>query len=137
MNDANELLVEFTNLLAYIGDEGAKNGYSGTIRDPPLTDDQLKSFKHIVYFKLFGNQEDTLMKLPDDIKSKVLALKDLVKESSLEKKNELRAYIHEYHPNYRMKGGKRSKKSKKTKRKATKRKATKRKATKRKATKRK
>jgi hypothetical protein len=130
MNEPKDLLVEFTNLLAYLGDEGAQNGYSGNIRKPPfLTDDK---FKAIVYSKLFIDNEHPekkilFMRLPEDIQSKVLALKKLVNESSPEKKNELRDYIHEDGSNYRMKGGKRSKKSKKTKRKATKRKATKRK----------
>jgi hypothetical protein len=143
MNEPKDLLVEFTNLLAYLGDEGAQNGYSGNIRETPfLTGDTFKSFNDIVYSKLFIDKEhrkniNLFMGLPEDIQSKVLALKKLVNESSPEKKNELREHIHEHDSNYRMQGGKRSKKSKKTKRKATKRKATKRKATKRKATKRK
>jgi len=140
-----DLMDTFTNLLAHLGDYCAKNGYQTNAQDPTGNvneenptriarnainpDMRLKIVKDIGEF-LQGNNTAKFPSMDiyqnHCILKKVSALKVLYDKSNDSDKNNLIDSIKNYSPLV-MQGGKRSKKSKKTKRKATKRKATKRK----------
>jgi hypothetical protein len=105
MANQTDLLPIFTDLLAYAGDENAMNGYSGTPRTEPLVD--LSEF--------VANVKKILL-MPADISSKVFVLKGVFDRANEDDKQELINYIDEYEVNP-MRGGRRSRKTKRNKRK--------------------
>jgi hypothetical protein len=104
MDDPNALLDAFTMLLAYMGDEGAKDGYltgitngvptySVDLRPHPL---EMAEIQTIVQQVLNFIKSDVPMELQhEDILEKVIHLKQLVNEKNQSMKDELFTYMTE------------------------------------------
>ena len=118
MNDTNVLLDKFTQILAYVGDEGAKDGYflntnnagnpvySIPIRSESLSGEELENLVRQIK-KLLENNKP-LVNIQDDIAKKAQSLKaafDKVANKNI--KNELIDYIGEFEVNP-IQGGKRN-----------------------------
>lgn len=128
--DPNALLDKFTQLLAYAGDSGAKDGYflrynndekpvySIPIRDEALSEENLAQL--VKKIKKFIKNNKPINGFPADIMTKISELKNLyesVKDKSTKK--ELIEYMSDYTANSGMHGGTRKKlrrRSKKTRR---------------------
>jgi hypothetical protein len=98
MSDPSKLLDTFTQLLAYMGDEGAQDGYVNVninIRDTPISPNQrTRMVKKMVDFIV---NDARLSGIPEDIKVKVVALKDLANNPEYSsQKDELLEYMREY-----------------------------------------
>lgn len=109
---APDLLDRMTQLLAYVGDEGAQDGYPGaTFRDEPLTPYKMNTLIAVI-IKFLNDVEDTEYKnMPDDIKFEVTSLKNMFDEATNDEKTELLNYLRDYqvndYPVNRMNGGRR------------------------------
>lgn len=130
MEDPNALLDNFTQLLAYAGDAGAKDGYflrhnnddkpiySIPIRDEPLSEETLVAL--VKKIKKFIKNNKPINGVPSDIIIKITELKDLYDATkATSSKKELIQYIGDYGANSGMHGGTRKKlrqRSKKTRR---------------------
>jgi hypothetical protein len=129
MEDPNALLDKFTQLLAYAGDAGAKDGYflhynnekpiySIPIRDEPLSEETLVAL--VKKIKKFIKNNKPINGVPPDIIIKITELKDLYDATkATSSKKELIQYIGDYVANSGMHGGTRKKirqRSKKTRR---------------------
>ena len=120
-----DLLDEVTKLLAYVGDEGAKDGYyvrennagnavySTPIRPEPLEDEALEDLVNQV--KMFLESDTSLDNVPKDIVNKVNNLKNAFNESTDEEKAEVIEYLSMYEVNP-MHGGRRKRNNRKSKR---------------------
>lgn len=108
---APDLLDEMTQLLAYVGDEGAQDGYrmgvnnvgntrySVAIRNEPLLASEMNTLIAVI-IKFLNDVEDTEYQyMPDDIKTKVNDLKTKFDAATPDKKSELIDYILEYRDN--------------------------------------
>ena len=132
MNDSTELLDKFTQILAYVGDDGAKDGYflrennagnavySINIRPEPI-EDVSRLVKKI---KILLKKNTPVTGFPADVVAKTKELKDLYDSSANASKKELLDYISEF-GNSAMQGGvrktkRRSKRSKRTRTRARK-----------------
>lgn len=116
MNSSTDLLDSFTQILAYLGDENAKDGYflrrnnagnptySINIRKQPLVD--LQSL--IIQIKTFLENGTPLEHTPNDVSHKVDKLKEIFDKSEDSSKAELLQYISDYEV-YPMHGGSRRK----------------------------
>ena len=117
MEDPNELLDKFTQLLAYIGDEGAKDGYflrrnnsgdavySINIRDEPIPEDLVKGLVKKIKSLLKTNKP--VSGFPQDVVSKTTELKQLYDSVNSSMKQELIDYINDFGQNSGMHGGER------------------------------
>jgi len=128
--DPNALLDKFTQLLAYVGDEGAKDGYflhhnveeksvySVPIRDETLSEETLIAL--VKKIKKFIKNNKPINGVPPDIMIKITELKDLYDGTkATSSKKELIQYMSDYGANSGMHGGTRKKlrqRSKKTRR---------------------
>ena len=130
MNDSTELLDRFTQILAYVGDDGAKDGYflrennagnpvySINIRPEPMPEESVARLVKKIKVLLKANTPVT--GFPADVVAKTNELKDLYDSSSTAAKKELLEYISEFGEfgNAGMRGGRktkrRSKRSKRT-----------------------
>ena len=136
MGDPNALLDTFTQILAYIGNDGAKDGYfshrtnTGTpvysiaIRSSPLPEDSVQDLVD----QIKGHLETgtVLHDIPEDVVNKINELKVLYDSTEdAEAKEELIQYINDFEVNPGMQGGKRSYRKRKTRRTNTKRRLTK------------
>jgi hypothetical protein len=111
MANSSKLLDTFTQLLAYMGDEGAQDGYNNiNIRDESISPAQrTRMVKKMIDF--IAN-DTRLSGIPEDIKAKVIALKDLVNDPIYsEQKEELLDYMREYNADDTMRGGSRRRKT--------------------------
>jgi len=96
-NRSHDLLDEMTQILAYIGDRDAQDGYpDATFRDERLTLPQVIFLMTDIIYILNNEGIKLIQKMPDDIKIKVDNLKVMFDESSRNKKKELITYIKEY-----------------------------------------
>jgi hypothetical protein len=118
--DPNALLDKFTQILAYVGDEGAKDGYflrynaenpvySIAIRAEPLTQESLADLVDTI--KEFVQNDAAVEEVPEDILTKISELKELYNSSTTSEnaKGELIEYMNEYSGNSGMRGGVRRK----------------------------
>ena len=88
---APNLLDRMTKLLAYVGDEGAQDGYPGaTFRDVPLSDNQIRTLVNTII---------ELLNMPNDIKIKVTNLKNMFDEATDDEKRGLIEYLRDYEVN--------------------------------------
>lgn len=120
----SDLLDEITKLLAYVGDEGAKDGYflrtnnagnpiySIPIRNEPLEDESLETLVNQV--KEFLESDTPLDNVPKDIVNKVKILKKAFNESTDEEKAEVIEYLSSYEANPMQGGRNKRRKSKRT-----------------------
>ena len=120
-----DLLDEVTKLLAYVGDEGAQDGYflrttntgkavySIPIRPEPLENEALEGLVNQV--KMFLESDTPLDNVPKDIVNKVNNLKNAFNESTDEEKAEVIEYLSIYEVNP-MHGGRRKRNNRKSKR---------------------
>lgn len=113
MANSNKLLDTFTQLLAYMGDEGAQDGYINSnisIRDEPISSSECNRIVNNMRNYIAGDAE--LYNVPEDIMLKVVALKELANNPMyLDQKNELLEYMAEYNAENGMRGGLRRRKS--------------------------
>lgn len=113
MANSNKLLDTFTQLLAYMGDEGAQDGYINSnisIRDEPISSSECNRIVNNMRNYIAGDAE--LYNVPEDIMLKVVALKELANNPMyLDQKNELLEYMAEYNAENGMRGGSRRRKS--------------------------
>lgn len=122
----SDLLDAFTQLLAYVGDEGAKDGYflrrdpSGNpvysipIRAKSLADEKIADL--VNQLPTFLTQDTTLAGFPDDIVKKATNLKELYNSTaSVSTKQELIDYMNEFEGSVGMQGGLRKKAMRKSK----------------------
>ena len=119
-----DLLDEVTKLLAYVGDEGAKDGYflrtnnagnpvySIPIRAEPLVNEELEDLVYQV--KTFLESGTPLYDIPQDIVNKVKILKNAFNESTDEEKAEVIEYLSSYEANPMQGGRNKRRKSKRT-----------------------
>ena len=126
MNDPAEILDELTKLLAYVGDEGAKDGYflhtnndsnpvySVPIRNHPLTNDEMGNLINNVK-RLLENDTPLDNSIPNDVVYKVNNLKVIFNESSNDGKDGVIEYLNNYEANL-MQGGRRKRNNRKSKR---------------------
>lgn len=130
MNDSTELLDRFTQILAYVGDDGAKDGYflrennagnpvySIDIRPEPIPEESVARLVKKIKSLLKTNTPVT--GFPADVVAKTNELKDVYDSSSTAAKKELVEYISEFGEfgTAGMRGGRktkrRSKRSKRT-----------------------
>ncbi len=128
MNNSNSLLEKMTELLAYAGDEGAKDGYivssnnnnnnnarnnkySIPIRNVPLSDEELEDL--VSQLKNLLENDEPLVGIPEDIAKKANSLKAAFdKVASTNIKDELIEYISAFEVNP-MQGGARKRNNKK------------------------
>lgn len=132
MNNSNSLLEKMTELLAYAGDEGAKDGYivssnnnnyknnnnnarnnkySIPIRNVPLSDEELEDL--VSQLKNLLENDEPLVGIPEDIAKKANSLKAAFdKVASTNIKDELITYISAFEVNP-MQGGARKRNNKK------------------------
>ena len=120
-----DLLDEVTKLLAYVGDEGAKDGYflrtnnannpvySIPIRAEPLVNEELEDLVYQV--KMFLERGTPLYDIPQDIVNRVISLKKAFDESTKERKAEVIEYLSSYEANP-MQGGRNKRNNRKSKR---------------------
>ena len=116
MSNSTDLLDEVTKLLAYVGDEGAKDGYylrsnnagnsvySVPIRPEPLETEELETL--VAKVKELLENDTPLDDVPKDIVNKVNNLKKAFSKASDEAKAEVVEYLGAYEANP-MHGGKR------------------------------
>jgi cellulose biosynthesis protein BcsQ len=116
MSNSTDLLDEVTKLLAYVGDEGAKDGYylrsnnvgksvySVPIRPEPLETEELETL--VAKVKELLENDTPLDDVPKDIVNKVNNLKKAFSKASDEAKAEVVEYLGAYEANP-MQGGKR------------------------------
>jgi len=116
MSNSTDLLDEVTKLLAYVGDEGAKDGYylrtnnagnsvySIPIRPEPLESEMLETL--VAKVKDLLENDTPLDDVPKDIVNKVNNLKKAFSKASDEAKTEVIEYLASYEANP-MQGGKR------------------------------
>jgi hypothetical protein len=104
------VLEEFTKLLAYMGNEGARNGHLNIIPITHLTDIGAVVKKILHFFE--GN--GSLSELPEDIKTRVVNMKKVYNTENNNSKEELLTYMREYEE-YPMHGGRRKRTTKKSK----------------------
>ena len=136
MNDSTELLDRFTKILAYVGDDGAKDGYflrennagnpvySITIRPEPMPEENVARLVKKIKSLLKTNTPVT--GFPADVVAKTNELKDVYDSSSSAAKKELLEYISEFGEfgefgNAGMRGGRKTKRRSKRKSKRSKR----------------
>lgn len=130
MNDTTELLDRFTQILAYVGDDGAKDGYflrennagnpvySINIRPEPIPEEGVARLVKKIKSLLKTNTPVT--GFPTDVVAKTNELKDVYDSSANAAKKELLDYISEFGEfgSGGMRGGRktkrRSKRSKRT-----------------------
>jgi len=116
MEDPNALLDKFTQILAYVGDEGAKDGYylrrnaagnsvySINIRQEPVPEEKIPMLIKKIKNLLKSNKPVT--EFPQDIVVKIGELKALFDATADEStKRELIDYISEFGNNSGMHGG--------------------------------
>jgi hypothetical protein len=116
MEDPNALLDKFTQLLAYVGDEGAKDGYflrmnnsgksvySINIRPEPVTDEDITELVRKIKGLLTKNKP--VKEFPQDVVAKANELQALYNSSNEGAKQELIEYIDGF-GNTGMHGGRR------------------------------
>jgi cellulose biosynthesis protein BcsQ len=116
MSNSTDLLDEVTKLLAYVGDEGAKDGYylrsnnagnsvySVPIRPEPLGTEELETL--VAKVKDLLENDTPLDDVPKDIVNKVNNLKKAYRKASNEAKAEVVEYLGAYEAST-MQGGKR------------------------------
>ena len=117
MANSGRLLDTFTQLLAYMGDEGAQDGYNNiNIRAERINPEQrTRMVKKMVKFIV---DDVRLSGIPEDIKPKVIALKELADNPVyLAQKQGLLDYMGQYNAENTMRGGKRRSKRSNTLRK--------------------
>jgi hypothetical protein len=115
MSHSSDLLDKMTQILAYAGDEGAKDGYylrsnnngnpvySVQIRSDPLESTELEEF--VNKLKEFLENGTPLDNVPSDLIKKVNVLKAEFEKSKEDEKAELIQYLSDYEVDYRMHGG--------------------------------
>lgn len=127
MNDSTELLDRFTQILAYVGDDGAKDGYflrennagnpvySINIRPEPMPEESVARLVKKIKSLLKTNTPVT--GFPADVVAKTNELKDVFDSSSNAAKKELLEYISEFGEfgNAGMRGGGKTKRRSKRK----------------------
>jgi hypothetical protein len=131
MNDSTDLLDRFTQILAYIGDDGAKDGYflrennagnpvySINIRPEPMPEESVARL--VKKIKILLKTNIPVTGFPADVVAKTNELKDLYDSSSTAAKKELLEYISEF-GTAGMRGGRNTKR--RSKRKSTRSKRT-------------
>jgi hypothetical protein len=133
MNDSTELLDRFTQILAYVGDDGAKDGYflrennagnpvySITIRPEPMPEESVARL--VKKIKVLLKTNTPVTGFPADVVAKTNELKDVYDSSSTAAKKELLEYISEFGEfgNAGMRGGRKTKRRSKRKSKRSKR----------------
>jgi hypothetical protein len=133
MNHSTELLDRFTQILAYVGDDGAKDGYflrennagnpvySINIRPEPMPEESVARLVKKIKSLLKTNTPVT--GFPADVVAKTNELKDVYDSSSTAAKKELLQYISEFGEfgNAGMRGGRKTKRRSKRKSKRSKR----------------
>jgi len=127
MNDSTELLDRFTQILAYVGDDGAKDGYflrennagnpvySIDIRPEPMPEE---SVAHLVKkIKILLKTNTPVTGFPADVVAKTNELKDVFDSSSTAAKKELLEYISDFGKfgTEGMRGGRKTKRKSKRK----------------------
>lgn len=116
-----DLLDEVTKLLAYVGDEGAKDGYylrennaGKAVYSTPIRQEHLEyeAIEGLVnQIKELLESDTPLDNVPEDIEEKVMNLKSAFDDSADEAKNEALEYLGSYEANP-MQGGSRNKRRK-------------------------
>ena len=93
--DDSKLLDTFTQLLAYMGDVNALDGYTMKPRSQQLTQEMIRTIVKVILDYL---EHDIAMSfVPDDIVSRVLKLKELTVDNRYSSQYaELIEYIREY-----------------------------------------
>ena len=133
MNDSTELLDRFTQILAYVGDDGAKDGYflrennagnpvySINIRPEPMPEESVARLVKKIKSLLKTNTPVT--GFPADVVAKTNELKHVYDSSSSAAKKELLEYISEFGEfgSGGMRGGRKTKRKSKRKSKRSKR----------------
>jgi len=133
MNDSTELLDRFTQILAYVGDDGAKDGYflrennagnpvySINIRPEPIPEESVARL--VKKIKVLLKTNTPVTGFPADVVAKTNELKDVFDSSSTAAKKELLQYISEFGEfgNAGMRGGRKTKRRSKRKSKRSKR----------------
>jgi hypothetical protein len=106
MNDSTELLDRFTQILAYVGDDGAKDGYflrednagnpvySINIRPEPIPEESVARL--VKKIKILLKTNTPVTGFPADVVAKTNELKDVYDSSSTATKKELLQYISEF-----------------------------------------
>jgi hypothetical protein len=107
MNGPTDLLDKFTQLLAYLGDEGAKDGYRNGTNNAgnPKYSVPIRSTPSPDLGNVVNSVKDFLM-MPSDIVKKVYDFKAIFDNANQESKDELINYMNEYEA-APMRGGKR------------------------------
>jgi len=133
MNDSTELLDRFTQILAYVGDDSAKDGYflrennagnpvySINIRPEPIPEESVARL--VKKIKVLLKTNTPVTGFPADVVAKTNELKDVFDSSSTAAKKELLQYISEFGEfgNAGMRGGRKTKRRSKRKSKRSKR----------------
>jgi hypothetical protein len=111
MANSSILLDTFTQLLAYMGDEGAQDGYNNiNIRDEPITPAERSRMVKKMVNVIVKNIRPSGM--PEDIKAKVDALKELADNPIYsDQRQELLDYMRQFEANDEMRGGSRRRKT--------------------------
>jgi hypothetical protein len=93
---SNDLLDEFTQVLAYVGDAQAKDGYGPELaqREEPLSDATIDEL--IEKTKALLQTGKAIVDLPADILCKINYLKQLYDNSTINEKQELLDYLNTY-----------------------------------------
>ena len=95
MEDGSKLLDTFTQLLAYMGDPNALDGYSIKPRHRPLTPDGIRIVVKAILDYL--EHDITLTYIPEDIVERILLLKSLTIDARYSSQyTELIEYIRDY-----------------------------------------
>jgi hypothetical protein len=111
MANSSRLLDTFTQLLAYMGDEGAQDGYNNiNIRDEPISPAERNRMVKKMVNVIVKNIRPSGM--PEDIKAKVDALKELADNPIYsDQRQELLDYMRQFEANDEMRGGSRRRKT--------------------------
>jgi hypothetical protein len=111
MANSSRLLDTFTQLLAYMGDEGAQDGYNNiNIRDESISPAERNRMVKKMVNVIEGNAR--LSGMPKDITAKVNALKELADNPIYSgQRQELLDYMREYNADDTMRGGSRRRKT--------------------------
>lgn len=110
---AVNLLDEMTQILAYIGDRDAQDGYpDATFRDEPLSVNQIERLIATII---------ALLNMPDDVKFKVTNLKNMFDAATDDEKTELLNYLRDYEVNGMHGGRRRNTKNRRNTKKKTRR----------------
>ena len=107
----SELLDAFTKLVAYLGDEAARDGYGNGNINLELEPEEINAIVKNIYRHLNG-EEEINAELEDDVRVRVKKFIDAVEAGPPEQKPELFEYMEEYDAEPAMQGGARKKRGK-------------------------